>query len=120
MADGFTHSVVGGLSGLGVVLAEQDALPPINPLLATSVGVAFAKLPDILEPATNPHHRQFCHSLVVLAAIGYGVKKVYDWKPQGRTGEFWRVMALCAGVGYISHLVLDGLTPRSLPLIGTV
>ena len=118
MANGITHKFVGGLTGLGVVIGEQDKEQPINPLLAIGTGAAFAKLPDILEPATNPHHRQFCHSLVVLTIIGYGVKKVYDWKPEDRAGEFWRAVALCAGVGYISHLVLDASTPRSLPVIG--
>lgn len=120
MADNFAHSEVGGLSGLSVVLAGQGEQTPINTLMAIGTGVAFAKLPDILEPATNPHHRQFFHSFVVLAAIGFGVKKAYNWKPQDRSGEFWRALALCAGIGYLSHLLLDGFTPRSLPLIGKI
>lgn len=118
MASGFTHKFVGGLVGLAVAVTVQDKEQPINPLLAIGTGTAFGELPDILEPATNPHHRQFCHSLVVLATVGYGVKKVYDWKPEDSAGEFWRTIALCAGAGYISHLVLDALTPRSLPVIG--
>ena len=118
MANGFTHSIAGGLCGLGVALSEQDKQSPINPLLAIGTGLAFSKLPDILEPAIHPHHRQFCHSVAVFAAVGYGIKKAYEWEPQDRGGEFWRALALCAGVGYISHLVLDGITPRSLPLLG--
>ena len=120
MANGITHSVVGGLCGLGVALAEQDKQSPINLMLAIGVGVVFGKLPDILEPAIHPHHRQFCHSVAVFAVVAYGIKKAYEWKPQGSIGEFWRVLALCAGAGYISHLVLDGVTPRSLPLLGKV
>ncbi len=120
MANGITHSIAGGLCGLGVVLSEQDKQSPINPVLAIGTGLAFAKLPDILEPAIHPHHRQFCHSVAVLTAVGYGIKKAYEWKPQDSTGEFWRALALCAGIGYISHLVLDGITPRSLPLLGKV
>ncbi len=118
MANGATHSVAGGLCGLVVALMEQDKEKPINPLLAVGTGTIFAKLPDILEPATNPHHRQFCHSLVVLASVGISVKQAFDWKPEDSVGEFWRAIALCAGAAYISHLLLDGITPRSLPLVG--
>jgi membrane-bound metal-dependent hydrolase YbcI (DUF457 family) len=120
MANGITHSIVGGLCGLGVALFEQNNQSPINPVLEIGVGLAFGNLPDTLEPAIHPHHRQFCHSVVVLAAVGYGIKKSYEWKPQGSAGKFWRALALCAGVGYISHLILDVVTPRSLPLLGKV
>lgn len=122
MPNSFTHKFVGGLTGLGVAIAltrtEQRKEQPINPLLATGAGVAFGKLPDILEPSTNPHHRQFCHSFLVLALVGYGMKKAYDWKPEDRVGKFWKAFALCAGAAYISHLALDAFTPKSLPVIG--
>ena len=102
MTNGFTHKFVGGLTGLGVVPAEQDKEQPANPLLAIGTGAPFAKLPDILKPTANPSHRQFCHSLVVLAAVGYGVKKVYEWKPEDRAGGFRRTVGLVLGLG-ISH-----------------
>lgn len=102
MANGFTHELVGGLTGLSVVITKQGKEQPINLLLAINTGTFFAKLPDILESATNPH------SLVVFAAIGNGVKKVCDWKPEDRSGKFWRAAALSARCLY----------PRSLPVIG--
>lgn len=111
MENSLTHCVVSGLSGLGVILDEQGDQSPIIPLLAMGTSVAFAKLPDILESAINLHHRKFCHSLVVLVAIGFGVKRIYDWKPQNRSGEFRRALALCAEIGYLYHLLLDRLTP---------
>jgi len=121
MANGMTHSVIGGLSAFGLAFIEQDSENPINPILAVGTGVTFAKLPDLLEPAlNNPHHRQFCHSLIVLAAIGYGIKKAYEWRPSDSGDRFLRALALCAGVGYMSHLLLDGFTPRSLPLVGKI
>lgn len=119
MSDGATHVVVGGLSALGFTLADRDSDGSVNPALTVGTGIAFAKLPDVLEPAiNNPHHRQFCHSLIVLTAIGYGIKKAYDWRPTDSTDKVLRAIVLSAGIGYISHLLLDCLTPRSLPILG--
>lgn len=122
MANSLTHKFVGGLTGLGVAVAlehaEQDKEKSINPLVAIVIGTISGKLPDILEPATNPHHRQFFHSWAILGVVGYGMKKAYDWNPEDRAGKFLRAVALCAGAGYISHLALDAFTPRSLPMIG--
>ena len=121
MANGMTHSVVGGLSGLAVSLIDVDehGQSAHNPILATAAGTLFGKLPDILEPALkNPHHRQFCHSVTVLVALGYGLKKAYEWKPKDDVGKVSRCFVLCAGAGYLSHLLLDATTSRSLPLFG--
>tara|TARA_R110002111_G_scaffold115634_7_gene176605 strand:+ start:1107 stop:1424 length:318 start_codon:yes stop_codon:yes gene_type:complete len=104
MANGATHTFVGGLSGLLVALCNQDDDSIAKPVAGTTLGVVFGKLPDVLEPATNPHHRQFCHSFLVFSAVGYGVKKVYDWKSKNKLEEFIRLGLLCAGAGYISHL----------------
>lgn len=122
MANGFTHAVAGSMAGLGVVAYDRDENGSIqhNPIFAVAVGALFGKMPDILEPALHPHHRQFCHSIVVLLAIGYGVKKAYEWEPKDDLDRTLRLLALGAGTGYISHLVLDGLTPRSLPLVGKI
>lgn len=117
MSNNFTHTVVGSLSGLAIALHDKEKA--IDPVSAICTSALFAKLPDILEPSlNNPHHRQFFHSVIVLSTIGLGVKKIYEWKPKDNRSKFWRALALCAGVGYISHLLLDGVTPRSLPLIG--
>ena len=121
MANGMTHSVVGGLSGLAVLLLDTDnqGRSAHNPVIAMAVGTFFGKLPDILEPALrNPHHRQFFHSVLVLMALGYGLKKVYEWKPKDNVQGVLRCLTLCAGAGYVSHLLLDASTPRSLPLFG--
>jgi len=122
MANGFTHAVAGGMAGLGVVAFDRDEAGNIqhDPLVATAVGTLFGKVPDILEPAIHPHHRQFCHSIVTLLAIGYGVKKAYEWEPKDGWERVLRLLALGAGAGYISHLLLDGMTPRALPLIGKI
>lgn len=120
MASGKAHMLAGCATGLLVSCYDQSGRTEAshNPVIAGCLGSLAAKLPDILEPATNPHHRQFCHSLLVLGAVGYGFKRVYEWEPKDDMESFLRVLALAATAGYISHLLLDGITPRSLPLIG--
>lgn len=123
MPNGLAHSVVGGLSGLAVAVLdkEDNGNSYHNTLPAIGMGAVFGKLPDVLEPSLkNPHHRQFFHSLVILGLVGYGTKKVYDWQPKDSLESILRFLALCAGAAYMSHLLLDAMTSRSLPLMGKV
>jgi len=123
MPNQITHSVAGALSSLIVVMFDKNDNHETvhDPLLAAAVGAVSGRLPDILEPALrNPHHRQFFHSFVVLVAAGYGFKKVYEWKPEGNLEALVRGVLLFAGAGYISHLLLDATTARSLPIIGKI
>lgn len=120
MANGAGHIAAGALTGVAMACYGRSQGENGNPLLAIGTSAVFSKLPDWIEPATNPHHRQFFHSVSFLILLGYGMKKTYDWKPGDKAGQLLRFLTLCAGAGYISHLVLDGLTPRSLPLVGKV
>ncbi len=81
-------------------------------------GWCCGTLPDLIEPATNPNHRQFFHSFAVAFAIGYGLYKLYRWKPETEIGGFVKGIGLVAGGGYLVHLMLDATTPRSLPVLG--
>lgn len=121
MANGKTHSIAGAVAGLAVPLLDKDTIKDNPELLVAGpvIGNFFGKLPDIIEPAfKNPNHRQFFHSIAVLAAVGYGIKKTYDWQPEDKFEKLIRGILLCAGAGYLSHLALDAITPRSLPLVG--
>lgn len=120
MANGADHIAAGALTGVAMACYGQSQGENVNPLLAIGTSTVFSKLPDWIEPATNPHHRQFFHSVSFLVMLGYGLKKTCDWKPEEMGGRLLRFLTLCAGAGYISHLVLDGLTPRSLPMLGKV
>lgn len=120
MANGADHIAAGALTGVAMACYGQRQDEPVNPLLAIGSSTIFSKLPDWIEPATNPHHRQFFHSVSFLAMLCYGLKKTYDWKPEDKGGQILRFLTLCAGAGYISHLLLDGFTPRSLPLLGKI
>lgn len=120
MACGPAHIFAGCGVGLAIACLDQGEKTESShdPFIAGGIGAFFGKLPDLLEPATNPHHRQFCHSLLVLGAVGYGFKRAYEWKPKDQIEAILRMLALVAAGGYISHLVLDAVTPRSLPLVG--
>ena len=122
MANGKTHLVIGATVGLIVILADRKKHEiSHHPLMALTLGALFGKLPDILEPSLrNPHHRQFYHSLLVLGALGIGLKQIYDWYPDKELQQFLRGLLLVSGCAYVSHLLCDFTTPRSLPLVGKI
>lgn len=83
-------------------------------------GYCFGTLPDLLEPAVNPHHRQFFHSVVVAGALGYGMYRLYRWKAETEPERVLRVLGLLAGGAYLVHLAMDATTRRSLPMLGRI
>ncbi len=105
--------------GLGhcALEASQGELTPA-PLMSGALASLCASLPDIIEPAIHPHHRQFFHSVAfagLLVALGI---EVYRWKPEKPFEQIVRAAALIAGASYLAHLVMDARTPRSIPLVG--
>lgn len=96
---------------------DEPTLP--HPVLGAPLSACLATLPDILEPALrNPNHRQFFHSVLFAALVGWGVYKTYQWRPETPIEEIIRIALLIAGSAYLLHLVADSFTRRSLPLIG--
>lgn len=81
-----------------------------------AVGTAGALLPDLIEPAITPNHRGFAHSVAVGAAL---IRFATDrCGAQNRAwDEFRKMLCASATAGYLSHLVADGCTARSLPLL---
>jgi len=70
-----------------------------------------------LEPAVDPNHRAFGHSLGLGAglakfAMAKCSKENSDWQ------EFLEIVVAVGTVSYVCHLIVDGFTPRGLPLIG--
>ena len=98
--------------------AQAQRLP--HPIVGGGLAALFASLPDLLEPATSPNHRQFFHSVAFAGMVCHGLYKVYEWHPEEPFERFLRDIALIAGAAYLVHLVLDGFTPKSLPLIGKI
>lgn len=70
-----THLASGVGSAVVVAAVTIDSVPQDMRLfycLGLAIGGAIGgTLPDQLEPALHPHHRQFFHSLAVLAGVGH-------------------------------------------------
>jgi inner membrane protein len=108
-------------AAVGLFLADREqragnsTLQPLAGGLAASV---FTKLPDLLEPATSPNHRQFFHSLLFASFLGVGLYKLRQWEPQDGADKAWKTLGMIAISGYLIHLALDATTAKSLPCIG--
>jgi LexA-binding, inner membrane-associated putative hydrolase len=121
MANFNIHAVAGGTTGVVLNVTKQWTQMAIlrersfdwGEMLAWgAVGVLAASLPDILEPANSPRHRKFLHSLVLGGLILFGI----FGKPSRRLREDLRELIVLAGLGYLSHLALDIVTPAGLPI----
>jgi len=107
-----------GFTSLAYELNRGEQADFGRPLAASSIAALAATLPDILESATSPHHRQVLHSVAFAGALGYGMYKLYRWEPQDDWGRFLQFIGLAAGGAYLVHLAMDACTPASLPLVG--
>lgn len=120
MASRATHELA-GVAAATVVAASlnQDIRTLVAELaIAVPIGRFAGRLPDLIEPSlNNPNHRQFFHSLVFASGVGVAMRSVYKWKPLSQEGKGLRWALMLLGAGYLSHLVLDFRTPRSLPII---
>lgn len=127
MANSKEHSNIGEILGLalgiGSYIIKQNNNPDSEFNLLEFAGYAaggyglgsiVAKLPDIIEPASDPNHRKTFHSWGAGIAITWGtIKAVTD---TDLSHEAKTAIAV-AGAGYLSHLALDADTPKGLPMI---
>jgi len=81
--------------------------------VGAGVGVIGGVLPDLLEPATTPNHREFFHSVVLGIAICGSLIAVRNSPISAED----KLVLLSLGLGYLTHLALDGGTPNGLPFI---
>jgi len=125
-------ALAGGVVGLLQVLVRGGTF---GECLAGGVGGALSgaaggRLPDIIEPAVHPNHRGPAHSVAFAAASTTALVKVQPtwtdlWarqRPatlaQRLSFAFLEGAGAGFGPGYLSHLLLDAQTPKSLPLLG--
>jgi len=111
------HFLTGALVGAGIhaIESRRNGEPvTFSDLAIFSLGGGImACLPDMLEPADHPNHRQFFHSLLALGLIGCGLDNTLK---NGNCDERQkRVYKVLAGA-YGSHLLLDISTPKGLPI----
>lgn len=119
MPNAKTHMLVGAGVGLTAALLDNNKHPVShNVVVASAVGAFMGRLPDILEPALHPNHRQFFHGMTVLTLLSTGLLKAYHWSPEEPFEKFLRGLMLIGGGAYLSHLICDASTPKGLPLVG--
>jgi inner membrane protein len=116
------HRITAG-AGIFLVMAHQEEMAGEKtawPLAGGVAGSILTCLPDRIEPAIHPNHRQFFHSLVLAVGLGYCFLRIKDWEPQSREGTIVRKVALIGIAAYLVHLALDATTAKSLPVIGRI
>lgn len=119
MPNAKTHMLVGAGVGLTAALLDNNKHPAShNVAVAPALGAFMGRLPDILESALHPNHRQFFHGIAVLTLLSAGLLKAYRWSPEDPFEKFLRGLMLIGGGAYLSHLICDASTPKGLPLVG--
>ncbi|GAB2893511.1 hypothetical protein GCM10027046_23110 [Uliginosibacterium flavum] len=91
----------------------------MKPFVGAVLSASLTKLPDVLEPAIHPNHRQFFHSVAFAGLLGLVAHKIYRWEPKNKDDETVRFVLLVGAAAYAIHLLLDASTPKCLPLFGT-
>ena len=152
MPNGETHRIVGTLVGAGYSWYrsnEEEGGSNVARMIGGAIGGHLGgTMPDLIEPASMPQHRQVAHSIAIGLALAFGTKEmVDDWEASCRDQAMMfreiteneeasvieKIVALigevfcevAAGIpggfvaGYTSHLVLDGIYGE-LPLLGNL
>ena len=97
---------------------------PKEVIFTTSGGMIGGVLPDLLDPPISPNHRGFAHSFSLGILLGFGIEKVYNYitNVEFNKNEVWvnivLLIIMSLLIGYMSHLILDSLTPKGLPVFG--
>lgn len=150
MPNGRVHGRVGAATGAAAAWLASTSEPDYARALAV-VGGGFGgwaggRLPDHLEPAVHPNHRDLCHSLGTSGALAWGAAKTFkgvrddmfahaarlrDCRrslPPDDSRRFWLGLEegltyllfgalVGAPVGYLGHVAMDFATPKCVPLI---
>jgi inner membrane protein len=118
MANAKQHALIGaGVGAVGWFLYCKLFDRPVEVgevLLAAGVGMIGGLLPDLLEPAIHPNHRQFFHSYAATALLAHAnhhVAKNVQLPADARAGIH------LISLGFFSHLAADAHTPKGLPWV---
>ena len=118
------HSIGAGLAAITAVAChelKETGEISWKTLAAGLAAATLGSLPDKLEPAIgNPNHRQFFHSWAMFLTVAYGTYKTYQWEPETELEIWLRRFFLVAEIAYMTHLVMDARTSKSLPLLGKI
>lgn len=120
--NGKHHRLIGAAAGAAFTVTKYLKKKELEPetkipwgelLLDSGLGFLLASLPDWLEPARNPNHRKFAHSLVMMGLVGYSA---FGKHTKNMDEDFKKVIQAFA-ISFISHLCADSTTKKSIPII---
>lgn len=120
MANGSTHRFAAAVA-VGSACLYVEANQPTKsakPFVGAGLAAVLTNLPDMIEPASHPNHRQFFHSLAFAGLLMLATRKVYTWETDNPFDEAIRFVLLVGSGAYFVHLLLDATTAKSLPIIG--
>lgn len=117
-------ALVAGVIDLAVQDARRHADPLYQPDLARTlslglvgyaIGAVSGTWPDVLEPATTPRHREFCHSWTAFGLLSWGTLQLL----QSNVDPALKWLGGTAAVGYLVHLLDDATEHEQsrLPLV---
>jgi membrane-bound metal-dependent hydrolase YbcI (DUF457 family) len=114
--NGKQHLLLGGAIGfcgyIAYRLVEEKPIDLLELILFSIGGAIVGILPDILEPATNPNHRSFFHSIISLLLLLCGD---YILLQNEGVSEELKALITTLSMAYGSHLLADSSTPKGLP-----
>ena len=114
---------IGAALTIGAVIHQHEKSndkATLKPLLGAGIAAAMGTLPDIIEPAYHPNHRQFFHSIAMFSLIGSGLYKLSQWEPEDNFDKTIKFLSMVAAGSYLVHLAMDSSTPKSLPWLGKI
>ncbi|MCK4997109.1 hypothetical protein KAS08_02290 [Candidatus Pacearchaeota archaeon] len=96
---------------------RNNIIDPKELLLSTGASILGGILPDKIEPATNPNHRNFAHSWMTFGLLSLGENILQ--KNENINPNFKNLLS-DVSLGYKTHLLMDATTPKGLPFIGRI
>jgi membrane-bound metal-dependent hydrolase YbcI (DUF457 family) len=84
-------------------------------LAGCALGAITGIVADKIEPATNPNHRGFFHSIAFWFLLSV---TAYKTLMERNIDCLCKNLVVIGFAGYSSHLMLDFQTPKSLPILG--
>jgi inner membrane protein len=112
------HELVGALIGLFfAVLAWSHGYPYVG-AICFLFSIWGANLPDLLDPPGHFFHRNIGHNFIslflslALVIVSIGLFMIFE---NGYV-EVPSIIAASFSAGFLSHLIMDALTPMGLPM----
>lgn len=112
---------IGAALTVGAVIHQYEknnGESTLKQVAGAGLAAILGTLPDFIEPACNPNHRQFFHSVGTFGLIGCGLYKLTKWEPEETFDKTIKFVCMVAAGAYLVHLAMDLSTPKALPILG--